>query len=205
MSLSLSNDSSCKLISMFALVILCAGCALTPQKFELRPQVQVATKAPVAEGKEISVLVVDMRPTEVIGNRGLTGTAYGGANVTATGDVAAIVKTAVTNGLGSKGFSVSDTVRATYGRQLRVEIVNLSYTVVPGIVTGTLRSESALRGQCIDDKVSQYDRVHRGVSEEQVFFAQFAEENAAHINAAMSGAINALLEDGELINCLAGN
>ena len=100
---------------------------------------------------------------------------------------------------------MAETERASYGRQLRVEIVNLSYSVVPGIITGTLRSESALRGQCIDDKVPQYDRVHRGISEEQVFFSQFAGENAAHINTAMSDSINALLGDSELITCLTGN
>ena len=155
--------------------------------------------------QEVSVIVVDLRPSDIIGHRGISGTAYGGANLTLTGDIAEIVQTVVTTGLGNQGFKVTATQRASYGRQLRVDIVNLSYSVVPGILTGTLRSESTLRGQCIDDKVPQYDRVHRGVSEEQIFFSQFAGENAAHVNAAMSGAVNALLSDAELMSCLAGN
>ena len=192
-------------VMLCALVAWCAGCSLTPQKVEIRPQLRVAQSVPISEGQKVSIVVVDLRPSNIIGNRGLEGTNYGGANLTLTGDVAATVKTAVRTGLGNQGFKVAETERASYGRQLRVEIVNLSYSVVPGIITGTLRSESALRGQCIDDKVPQYDRVHRGISEEQVFFSQFAGENAAHINTAMSDSINALLGDSELITCLTGN
>ena len=192
-------------VLLCTLVAWYAGCSLTPQKVEIQPQLQVAQTVPVSEGQEVSIVVVDLRPSGIIGNRGLTGTNHGGANLTSTGDVAETVKTAARTGLGNQGFKVIDTERASYGRQLRVEIVNLSYSVVPGIITGTLRSESALRGQCIDDKVPQYDRVHRGISEEQVFFSQFAGENATHINTAMSDALNALLGDIELISCLTGN
>ena len=71
----------------------------------------------------------------------------------------------VTTGPGNQGFKVIATERASGDRQLRVEVVNLSYSVVPGILTATLRS------QCIDDKLPQYDRVHCGVSEEQIFFS----------------------------------
>lgn len=192
-------------IILCTLVAWCAGCSLTPQKVEIRPQFQVAQSVPVSDELGVSIVVVDLRPSDIIGNRGLTGTNYGGANLSSTGDVAEIVKTAVGTGLGNQGFKVADTERASYGHQLHVEIVSLSYSVVPGIITATLRSESALRGQCIDDKVPQYDHVHRGICEEQVFVAQFAGENAAHINKAMSAAINALLGDTELISCLTGN
>ncbi len=61
-------------IMLCMLIIGCTGCALTPQKIEIKPQLQVAKTRPVGEDREVSVVVVDLRPSDIIGNRGLTRT-----------------------------------------------------------------------------------------------------------------------------------
>ena len=193
--------SRCPVLVLIAILFL-PSCALTPQTVRLNPKVQSMTAPPVAAGQPISLVILDMRPSAVIGNRGLTGTAYGGANVSTSDDITKVVQTVVSDTLTASGFSVTPTKRRLPGNQLRVEITYLQYTVVPGIITGTLRSEASLHAECLRDQVSQYEHVHRGVSEEQVFFAQFADENEAHINAAFSSALTEMLNDTDLLGCL---
>jgi uncharacterized lipoprotein YajG len=192
-------------VALSVMLALCTSCAYVPQQVEVRPQLRATTAIPVGGTKEVSVKVLDMRPSEIVGNRAIGADGIIGANVTTSGDVARVVETAISQELASQGFEIRDSARSTYGRQLRIEIVSLGYSVVPGIITGTLRSESAIHSECIDDKVLEYEQVHRGASEEKIFVYQFASENEAHINAAVSGAINALLADEELMNCIAGN
>ena len=200
------EDTVCSrypIVVLFAILFL-PSCALTPQTVHLNPKVQSTTAPRVAAGQLISLVVIDLRPSEVLGNRGLSGTPYGGANVSTSGDTVQIVQTVVADALAARGFSVTPTARKVPGNQLRVEITNLQYAVVPGIITGTLRSEASLHAECLRDQVLQYDRVHRGVSEEQVFFFQFATENEAHINTAFSSAITEMLNDTDLLSCLSG-
>ena len=80
---------------------------------------------------------------------------------------------------------------------------NLEYTVTQGIVTGTLRTEAALKGICNTTVNRKYEHLYRGTDEEQIFFYQFAKENAAHINNSLTKVIALLLDDKDLISCLA--
>lgn len=189
-------------VGLLFVILLLQSCALTPQTVNLNPQVQSPTAPPIADGQAVSLVIIDMRPSGVVGNRGLSGTGYGGANVATAGDITEVVRTVVTDGLTASGFIVEQAKRRMPGNQLRVEITNLVYTVVPGIITGTLRSEASLYAECLHDKVSQYDHIHRGVSEEEVFFAQFAKENETHINKAFSSAISEMINDTDLLGCL---
>lgn len=193
----------CPLVVLIAILIL-PSCALTPETVRLNPQVQSAPTAPVAAGQPVSLVIIDMRPSGVLGNRGLTGTAYGGANVSTSGDITQDIQPVIADSLAARGFTVTPTKRKTQGIQLRVEITNLQYAVVPGIITGTLRTEAGVHADCLRDQVSQYDHMHRGESEEQVFFAQFAKENEAHINTALSNAITSMFNDADLLSCLSG-
>ena len=189
--------------ALLAILVL-PGCALTPQTVNLNPQVQSTAVRPIAAGQPVTLVVVDMRPSSVLGNRGLTGTAYGGANLSTAGDITQVVQRVVADGLAAEGFSVTPTKRAESGNQLRVEVTNLQYMVVPGIITETLRSEATLHAVCLREQIPKYDHVHRGVSEEQIFFAQFAKENEAHVNAAFSDAITQMLADTDLLACMQG-
>jgi uncharacterized lipoprotein YajG len=192
------------LIPLFAAWLM-SGCALTPEAVQINPQVQNVAAPTVATGQSVSLSIIDLRPSEVIGNRGITGTAYGGANVSTNGDITQVLQTVIADNLTARGFIVTPTKRKLPGIQLRVEINNLQYAVVPGIITGTLRTEASLHAECLHDQMSQYDHVHRGLSEAQVFFAQFAHENEAHINKSVSNAITAMLDDTDLMSCLSGH
>ncbi|MEW6289124.1 MAG: YajG family lipoprotein [Thermodesulfobacteriota bacterium] len=183
---------------IFILAFFCSSCALTPQQVNIKPDVQVRSTN-IGQNKKITLTTVDERLSSTIGNRGVAGF---GADITSAGDVAQIVESAIIEGLNKQGFDTSGSLESD-PRELRVEIRNLEYSLKPGIFTGTLRTECALKGICNINGKRQYEHLYRGGSEEQVLVAQFAEENANHINKALTQVIVELLDDSNLTSCLA--
>ena len=163
----------------------------------LQPQVQVS-KTNVGDGQTIYLKTLDERTSSAIGTRGISGF---GAEITSSDDVANIVHSTISRNLEKQGFEVSNNSTGTT-TSLRAEIRNLEYNLTPGIFTGTLRAEAAIKGICITNKETNYEHLYRGESEEQVFVVQFAEENAVHINNSLSAVIQKMFQDSELMSCL---
>jgi hypothetical protein len=69
--------------------------------------------------------VVDERPRSTLGTRGVRGI---GAEISVEGNLCVPIRNSVSSGLKRQGFSPDDT-RPADGRELRVEIRNLDYTV----------------------------------------------------------------------------
>jgi uncharacterized lipoprotein YajG len=185
-------------IAMIVTVLFACSCAFNPQKVELNPEVKVSSEA-VGRGKKIALVTVDERASSKIGNRGPIGM---GAEITTNQDVAKVVNSKISEafqqrGFDTKGNSTSDST------ELRVEVRNLEYKIIPGIFSGTLKTESALKAVCTTSGKRAYERLYRGGSEERIFAAKFADDNAAHINKALAETIEALLNDDELCRCLA--
>lgn len=174
-----------------------SACTFTPQKVALQPQVQISNSN-IGKGQVIYLKTLDERTSSAIGTRGISGF---GAEITSNGDVASIVHSAISKNLEKQGFEVSSSKLDTT-TALRAEIRNLEYNLTPGIFTGTLRAEAAIKGICVTNKETNYEHLYRGESEEQVFVVQFAEENAAHINNSLSTVIQKMFQDSQLINCL---
>lgn len=84
-----------------------------------------------------------------------------------------------------------------------MEIRNLDYRVVVGFWAGTLSTECGLKAICIHGSARPFEQLYRGEFQESVQVVQTAEANQKYINAAVSKAINALLQDPRLIQCLA--
>ena len=87
--------------------------------------------------------------------------------------------------------------------ELRVEIRSLDYYVTQGFWAGTLRTECALKAYCVIGDSRPYENLYRGEHQESVQIVQSEEANQRYINLAVSNAINALLEDPQLIRSLA--
>lgn len=180
------------------------GCAFTPQQVHFEPQVrQAATITPSPTPTTlpaISLVTSDERTSSAIGSRGL-GVGMS-AEITTTDDIAALVHGQVSTALTAQGFKLSDASPDASRNELRVEVRNLEYKVTPGIITGHLRAESALKGICSSGGRRGYEHLYRGESTEEVFVVQFAESNAKHLNVALSKALEQLIADRPLTNCL---
>ena len=125
-----------------------------------------------------------------------------GADLTLAQDLPTIVRSAVSDGLQRQGFTPK-TEKPADGRELRVEIRNLDYGVNVGFWTGTLRTECGLKAICVLGTDRPYERLYRGEVEETVLVVQGAEANNKYVNEALSKALNELLQDSQLSQCLA--
>jgi uncharacterized lipoprotein YajG len=180
------------------LVVLGSSCAFTPQSVSLSPDIQT-TPDSVVSGKQVMLTVVDERPRKSLGTRGVKGV---GADLTIEGDLSDVVRKALTDGLTQRGFTITPNKPAD-GRELRVEIRNLDYNVTMGFWTGSLKVDSTLKGICIIGSTRQYENVYRGDYQENVMAVQTSGANEKYINKVISQAINELLRDQQLIQCLA--
>jgi uncharacterized lipoprotein len=185
-------------ITVIALASLTTGCAFTAQAVKLQPQIQV-TESSRGRGHPVQVTVVDERPRSTLGTRGARGV---GAELTVEGDLVNIVRSSISDGLKRQGF-IPTRDKTPDGRELRVEIRNLDYGVTVGFWAGSLRTECGLKGICIQGDRRPYEQLHRGEYHESVQVVQTAESNNVYVNAALSKALNALLQDQPLSACLA--
>ncbi|HEY2987284.1 MAG TPA: YajG family lipoprotein [Candidatus Binatia bacterium] len=185
---------------MVAPLLVCS-CAFVHQEVTLKPEVNVAA-TDIGKGRAIQLKTVDERTSAVIGSRGMKGGAAASAEITSTQDVLAVVQTALLDGLKRKGYRPT-VEEGSVQHGLRVDIRNLEYGVTPGIFTGTLRTEVALKAGCIVNGTQSYDRMYRGEDKDSVFFVQFASANERYLNSALSKAIESLLDDPKLQACLA--
>lgn len=180
------------------LVLLTSSCAWTPQAAVLKPQLQSPLTS-TGQGRAVLLTVVDERPRSTLGTRAVRGV---GAEISVQGDLAQIVKAAVTEGLQHQGFVVTPDKPADM-RELRVEIRNLDYGITQGFWACTLRTECGLKGICIIASTRPYEKLYRGEHMESVQVVQTAEANEKYLNIALSEAINALLRDSQLTQTLA--
>jgi uncharacterized lipoprotein len=180
------------------LLLAVSGCAWTPQAVSVKPDVVTASEA-VAQNKQIQLTVVDERPRESLGTRGVKGV---GAHLTVAGDLTEVVRQSVTDGLKQRGFIVISN-KPPDGRELRVEIRSLDYEVTQGFWTGSLRANCSLKGICIIGSARPYENLYRGQLQENIMVVQSSGANEKYINAVISQAINELLKDEQLLLCLA--
>lgn len=184
-------------IAIIMIATLVSGCAFTQQAVVISPKVDV-TASPIGAGHAVNLNIVDERPRQTLGTRGVRGV---GAELTVEGDLSGIVRNAVAEGLTNLNFKplVSSNPES---RELRVEIRNLDYTVIQGFWAGTLRVDTSLKAICIRGVQRPYEQLHRGEFVESIQVIRTANENNSDISHAVSVAVNSLLRDMKLLTCL---
>lgn len=180
-----------------SLLLATTGCAFQQQAVRIEPKLEVAASS-IGQGKTVRVSVVDERPKSTLGTRGARGV---GAELTIQGDLTDIVRKSVEDGLKAQGFV--PTTGDSEGRELRVEIRNLDYGINVGFWAGTLKVDCALKGICKQGENRPYEKLHRGEFQESIQVVQGQDANNGYVSTAVSKAINALLADKDLLNCLA--
>jgi len=181
----------------FAAVAL-TGCAYNAQTVNLAPTIDV-TGSTVGSGISVQVSVIDDRASKSLGRRG---GGYGpAAEITAEGDIAAVVRERVTSGLQRKGFSVGQQPGAS-GPRLEVQIRLLDYGTSTGFWTGGVQIQSTLKAEASNGGES-FEKLYRSDREERVAVVPAAEKNAEWLNRALSESLNEMLNDAELMAFLA--
>jgi uncharacterized lipoprotein len=184
--------------AILAVAALSSGCAYTPQAVVISPKVDERASQMGAD-HAVNLNVIDERPRQTLGTRGIRG--IGGADLTIEGHLWAIVQKALAEGLANLNFMpLLDS--NPEGRELRVEIRNLDYTVTQGLWGGTLRVGASLKAICVRGGQRPYEQLHRGEVVESVQVVQTAEVNNSYVSQAVSAAVNSLLRDQELLTCL---
>jgi uncharacterized lipoprotein YajG len=189
-----------KRLSVILLLVgtIASGCAFATHKaVVVNPDVSV-TQSDIGQGKRILTYVADERPKSTLGTRGVRGI---GSEISVEGDLSQSIKKSINDGLKRANFSPVET-RTEDGRELRVEIRNLDYTVIQGFWSGTLKTECGLKAICIIGNNRPYEKLYRGEFEESIQVIQSEEANERYINSAVSKAINALLNDQQLLQSL---
>lgn len=181
--------------TLVVVVALTGGCAFQKQTIRLQPKLDVAAGT-VGAGKLTMVSVADERPRATLGTLGVGGV---GSQLTVEGDLVSAVKSAISEGLKQQGFMIDGPIE----NQLRVEIRNLDYVVNSGFWAGKLNVEFLLKGICMKNNARPYEQVYRGEVRENIQIVQGENANNLYINDAVSSAINALLRDQQMLQCLA--
>ena len=185
----------CKAAVVAGTFFVLSGCAFQKQAIQLSPKIEVPAST-IGTGKMTMVNVADERPRTTLGTRGVGGI---GEQLTVQGDVPAILKTAITDGLQRQGFATDGPME----NQLRVEIRNLDYAVNSGFWAGKLNIEFLLKGICIKGNNRPYENMYRGEYRKNVQVIQGEDSNNIFVNDVVSQAVNALLKDEALMRCLA--
>lgn len=180
-------------------LFLASGCAWTSQQVQLDPTVNVS-EADIGRGQAVYVEVADERPRDAFGTK----IPAGGGEITPVQEPREVVTEALITGLNRLGFiTVLDQDESS--SKLRGELRAIDYKVNQGFWAGGLNVDVALKAICVTGGQRKYEKLHRGHYEESIQMAQTKSSNESHINEALSQAINNVLNDGELIKCLAGD
>jgi len=179
------------------LAVLTSGCAFTPQVIALKPSISKPVRM-IGQDNPVKVTVLDERTNSVLGSRAVQGH---GADITVGGDLAAIVRSAICDGLQQQGFTILSEPSAN-SRELRVEIRNLSYTISQGFWMGGLRVECSLKSISYNGLNPLYEKFFRGELTENVGRVPSESENEEYVNTAVSKAIDLLLQDEQLMKSL---
>lgn len=182
------------LLSLF-IALAISGCASIPQEagLNLKPNFSMSK---LGNNKKVALIVQDERDSNTIG--------YRGAGLLQTGEVTlrnieSIIKSNISNGLQKKGFLIDDSALKT--NNLNIKITNISYKMIPGIVSGTTKVEATAKVIAKNNN-ELYERVYRAENEDDMFFVNTSDENQVQIDAAVSELLTKIMNDNYLIKHL---
>ncbi len=184
---------------VLALSAAFAGCALSPQMIDVQPVADVEATN-IGRNQPVQVLAVDSRDQEAFGTRG--GVYKTTALVRPANDVKAAIEDAVRKGLQTQGFNAFNP--SEDATRLEVRLEQLDYVPEEGSVINQVTLTLTLLAEA-----SRGDVIHTGTYkssvEHQLPLTPSASRNQTMINEILSGAINRLLKDPEMLAFLAGN
>jgi uncharacterized lipoprotein YajG len=188
-----------RIVVIVSFAALLGGCAFATQApIAVKPDLVVPQTSQGA-GKNVQVVIADERAKKTLGTRGVRGV---GSELTVAEDFPDKLRTSIEQGLQREGFKTVAQLPPD-GRELKVEIRDLEYSATMGFWAGTLRTNCALHAACQIGQTRPYEKLFRGEHEESIQVVQGEAANTGYVNDAVSKAVNALVTDPELLQCLA--
>ncbi len=183
--------------AMVTLALL-AGCALSPQEVEVRPDPSVPA-ANVGHNAPVLVEVVDERTDEALGTRG--GVYADTALIHPANDVNAEIRDIVRNGLQKQGFNAYNP--GNQATRLRIRIKTLSYVPESGAVVNQVTTRAVLQAVAERPEATQ-DATFRSKVTHDMPFTPDARRNTAMMNDVLTRSLKRLLSDPQLLAFLSG-
>ncbi len=185
-------------ITTMASLALLAGCALSPQEIEVRPDPAVPA-ANVGHNAPVEVEVVDERADKVFGTRG--GIYKDTALIHPANDVNAAIREIVRNGLQKQGFNAYNPEGEP--TRLRVHIETLSYVPESGSVVNQVTTRAVLRAVA-ERPEATHSATFRSKVTHDTPFTPDSRRNEAMMNDVLERSLKRLLADPELLAFLSG-
>lgn len=176
-----------------------SACAYTPMTVSLQPDTTV-TVSDIGSGKTVYLWVVDERDQQDIGHRGAA--MMKGARISLEEDLSAVVQSALSEMLLSKGFEVAYDDTRQLNPSLRVDIRNLEYSTSTGFWTGGVEVAAAMKATARGE-LETFENFYRFQNEDRVVVVPGAESNNERINAALNDVLHQLMRDRKLLEVLA--
>lgn len=181
-------------ILVLFLAFAVTACTLTPQEVSLSPSLTVA-KTDIGQGHELAVKVVDKRYSKLIGRRGI---GFKGAKITTEQDVTLVFSEAFYTAFQDMGFKIVE-YNKSHPNALIIEIHALNYGTSLGLWTDEIYTEAAAR--IISPAIgSSSGKLYVSEIKERVFWLPNAKKNERLLNEAMSGLVEKIASDRELIS-----
>ena len=191
-------NQSLIMMAMFSVMASFNACAVTDQKVLLHPIMDVQSEN-VGNDKQVGVTVLDTRPEQNLGYRGIAQSSNR-AVITTDQEVAEVFNEKISEGLKMKGFeptSYSDDI----SRTLTIEIRGLENSTSAGFWTGDVRTIASLRAVARHSG-EVYEKFYRTESEERIILVPLTEDNEESINATISEVLHTTFDDRELLEFL---
>ena len=175
-----------------AAALFLSACALSPQVVQVNPVLEPAqiSSAPASLALEVG----DTRANDVVGYRGGV---YATASISTATDMPDAVRTALVTALSARGFRVVEPGQPG-DISLKVEIAELSYTVRQDNVKRVIETSATVRAKSESGTITRTGE-YRDRRSKDVLKPPGEAENAALINKVLSGALQQLVADPDLL------
>jgi len=186
-----------KSLFLVFLLSLLGGCALTPQKVVVNPDVLVMGSE-AGKGKTVALTVTDPRADKVLGYR--TTRLDKDSIILTDSDIAKVVQEKTYEGLKKYGFNVNVS-SGDAPLLLKVEIQTLQYSTPTGSWTGGIRTLARLKA-FVKNGDTTYENLYEVEHKERVIIRPGQDKNEELINNTLSDVLQRLLKDQKLIALL---
>lgn len=176
------------------LLLLLAGCALSPQTVRIDPELGVVTQSAGGKDIRLSLQVDDSRSTDVIGQRG--GVYENTSDIRTDPEMTATLRKKIAAALGNLGYRVVSPDDAARAR-LVVEVAELSYVAHQEELIDTIEIRNVIRVSCRKGS-EKYGSSYRVPYKKEVIKAPSEEKNEELVNSVIAKALDKMLSDGEL-------
>ena len=187
-----------KSLSLVFLLSLMGGCAMTPQKVVIYPDVLVIGSE-AGKGKTVALNVTDARADKVLGYR--TTRLEKDSVILTDSDITKVAQERIYEGLKKYGFNVN-VVSGDAPVLLKVEIQTLQYNTPTGSWTGGIRTLARLKA-FVKNGSTTYENLYEITNNERVIIPPSQGKNEELINKTLADTLERLLKDQKLIALLA--